>query len=75
MSGEGRGGVRRFASVFDFVGARLAREGVLTTDQSAPDVLDQIVGAAEGCDLLTLIFKIKIKRSQPSATPTTLFNR
>jgi hypothetical protein len=32
------------------------------------------VGAAEGCDLLTLIFseslKIKIKRSQPSAAPT-----
>ncbi|WP_150615426.1 hypothetical protein [Pseudomonas fluorescens] len=28
------------------------------------------VGAAEGCDLLILIFKSKIKRSQPSATPT-----
>jgi len=28
------------------------------------------VGAAEGCDLLTLFFKIKIKRSQPSAAPT-----
>ncbi|EJN21049.1 hypothetical protein PMI35_05330, partial [Pseudomonas sp. GM78] len=25
------------------------------------------VGAAEGCDLLILLFKIKIKRSQPSA--------
>jgi hypothetical protein len=28
------------------------------------------VGAAEGCDLLILIFKNKIKRSQPSAAPT-----
>ncbi|UVK87088.1 hypothetical protein LOY52_19780 [Pseudomonas sp. B21-051] len=30
------------------------------------------VGAAEGCDLLILFFKIKIKikRSQPSAAPT-----
>ncbi len=28
------------------------------------------VGAAEGCDLLTLIFKNKIKRSQPAAAPT-----
>jgi hypothetical protein len=32
------------------------------------------VGAAEGCDLLILLFseplKIKIKRSQPSAAPT-----
>ncbi|WP_213942261.1 hypothetical protein [Pseudomonas sp. dw_612] len=32
------------------------------------------VGAAEGCDLLILIFKvsekIKVKRSQPSAAPT-----
>ncbi|MBK5414700.1 hypothetical protein [Pseudomonas sp. TH31] len=28
------------------------------------------VGAAEGCDLLILVFKIKIKRSQPSAAPT-----
>ncbi|MFJ5239591.1 hypothetical protein ACIP86_23155 [Pseudomonas neuropathica] len=32
------------------------------------------VGAAEGCDLLILLFgsieKIKIKRSQPAAAPT-----
>jgi hypothetical protein len=28
------------------------------------------VGAAEGCDLLTLFFKNQIKRSQPSAAPT-----
>jgi hypothetical protein len=30
------------------------------------------VGAAEGCDLLTLFFEIKskIKRSQPAAAPT-----
>ncbi|CAI8803439.1 hypothetical protein EMIT0P395_10215 [Pseudomonas sp. IT-P395] len=28
------------------------------------------VGAAEGCDLLTLFVKNKIKRSQPSAAPT-----
>jgi Domain of unknown function (DUF4381) len=28
------------------------------------------VGAAEGCDLLILLFKGKIKRSQPSAAPT-----
>ncbi|MGS0545121.1 hypothetical protein HXW87_13590 [Pseudomonas sp. Y5-11] len=28
------------------------------------------VGAAEGCDLLILFLKIKIKRSQPSAAPT-----
>ena len=28
------------------------------------------VGAAEGCDLLLLILKIKIKRSQPAAAPT-----
>jgi hypothetical protein len=28
------------------------------------------VGAAEGCDLLMLILKSKIKRSQPSAAPT-----
>jgi hypothetical protein len=28
------------------------------------------VGAAEGCDLLILLFKIKVKRSQPSAAPT-----
>jgi hypothetical protein len=28
------------------------------------------VGAAEGCDLLILIFKNQIKRSQPSAAPT-----
>ncbi|MBK5533339.1 hypothetical protein JFT91_12115 [Pseudomonas sp. TH08] len=28
------------------------------------------VGAAEGCDLLILILKNKIKRSQPSAAPT-----
>jgi hypothetical protein len=28
------------------------------------------VGAAEGCDLLMLILKNKIKRSQPSAAPT-----
>ncbi|VVO91946.1 hypothetical protein PS898_02362 [Pseudomonas fluorescens] len=28
------------------------------------------VGAAEGCDLLTLILKNKVKRSQPSAAPT-----
>jgi hypothetical protein len=27
-------------------------------------------GAAEGCDLLMLFFKSKIKRSQPSAAPT-----
>ncbi|CAI8727177.1 hypothetical protein EMIT0232MI5_110263 [Pseudomonas sp. IT-232MI5] len=31
------------------------------------------VGAAEGCDLLILIFKSKIKRSQPSAAPTRGF--
>jgi hypothetical protein len=29
-----------------------------------------VVGAAEGCDLLILTFKNKIKRSQPSAAPT-----
>jgi hypothetical protein len=28
------------------------------------------VGAAAGCDLLILIFKNQIKRSQPSAAPT-----
>ncbi|WP_236645199.1 hypothetical protein, partial [Pseudomonas sp. RIT288] len=28
------------------------------------------VGAAAGCDLLILILKSKIKRSQPSAAPT-----
>jgi hypothetical protein len=29
------------------------------------------VGAAEGCDLLILLFKkIQIKRSQPAAAPT-----
>ncbi|KAE9644099.1 hypothetical protein EJA70_14910 [Pseudomonas sp. PB103] len=28
------------------------------------------VGAAEGCDPLTLSFKSKIKRSQPAAAPT-----
>ncbi len=28
------------------------------------------VGAAAGCDLLTLLLKIKIKRSQPAAAPT-----
>jgi hypothetical protein len=28
------------------------------------------VGAAEGCDLLILIFNGKVKRSQPSAAPT-----
>jgi len=28
------------------------------------------VGAAEGCDLLILLFKIKIKRSQPATAPT-----
>jgi hypothetical protein len=28
------------------------------------------VGAAEGCDLLIVLLKIKIKRSQPSAAPT-----
>jgi hypothetical protein len=28
------------------------------------------VGAAEGCDLLILIFKNQIKRSQPAAAPT-----
>jgi len=28
------------------------------------------VGAAAGCDLLILFFKIKIKRSQPAAAPT-----
>ncbi|CAI8779185.1 NAD-specific glutamate dehydrogenase [Pseudomonas sp. IT-232MI5] len=31
---------------------------------------DDPVGAAEGCDLLTLFLKIQIKRSQPSAAPT-----
>jgi hypothetical protein len=31
------------------------------------------VGAAEGCDLLILIFNSKIKRSQPSAAPTGSF--
>ncbi|CAI8894885.1 hypothetical protein EMIT0232MI5_30377 [Pseudomonas sp. IT-232MI5] len=31
---------------------------------------DFYVGAAEGCDLLILILKIKVKRSQPSAAPT-----
>ncbi|MBV6827146.1 hypothetical protein [Pseudomonas sp. PD9R] len=34
-----------------------------------PDPI-QSVGAAEGCDLLILILKNKIKRSQPSAAPT-----
>jgi len=33
------------------------------------------VGAAEGCDLLTLIVKNKIKRSQPSAAPTGVILR
>jgi hypothetical protein len=33
-------------------------------------VLKRFVGAAEGCDLLILFFKIKINRSQLSATPT-----
>jgi hypothetical protein len=28
------------------------------------------VGAAEGCDLLILLLKNKIKRSQPAAAPT-----
>jgi hypothetical protein len=28
------------------------------------------VGAAEGCDLLILLFKGNVKRSQPSAAPT-----
>jgi hypothetical protein len=27
-------------------------------------------GAAAGCDLLTLFFETKIKRSQPAAAPT-----
>jgi len=31
-----------------------------------------LVGAAEGCDLLILLFKIKIKGSQPSAAPTVV---
>jgi hypothetical protein len=31
-------------------------------------------GAAEGCDLLMLLFKVKIKRSQPSAAPTGSFD-
>jgi hypothetical protein len=33
-------------------------------------IADHPVGAAEGCDLLILDIKIKIKRSQPSAAPT-----
>jgi len=33
-------------------------------------VVAAFVGAAEGCDLLTLILKSRIKRSQPSAAPT-----
>ncbi|MEB2632045.1 hypothetical protein SOP94_27005, partial [Peribacillus frigoritolerans] len=30
------------------------------------------VGAAEGCDLLILFFRIKIKRSQRTAAPTKI---
>jgi hypothetical protein len=33
---------------------------------------DVNVGAAEGCDLLILIVKDKIKRSQPLAAPTVV---
>jgi hypothetical protein len=33
-------------------------------------VCDLPVGAAAGCDLLTLLLTIKIKRSQPAAAPT-----
>jgi hypothetical protein len=44
-------------------------------DQAArmavPNKPDRIpVGAGEACDLLTLLFKIKIKRSQASPAPT-----
>ncbi|EJN22667.1 hypothetical protein PMI36_03025 [Pseudomonas sp. GM79] len=31
---------------------------------------NKTVGAAEGCDLLILSFKNKVKRSQPAAAPT-----
>jgi hypothetical protein len=53
-----------------FVGAKPAREGGLTADPPLPAIPSSPVGAAEGCDLLTLSFKSKIKRSQPAAAPT-----
>jgi hypothetical protein len=36
-------------------------------------MLQNPVGAAEGCDLLILSFKNKINRSQPAAAPTGNF--
>jgi hypothetical protein len=36
----------------------------------ASHLKNDCVGAAEGCELLMLFFKDKIKRSQPSAAPT-----
>jgi hypothetical protein len=35
-----------------------------------PETPRSRVEAAAGCDLLILLFKIKIKRSQPAAAPT-----
>jgi hypothetical protein len=34
------------------------------------DLLDICVGVAEGCDLLILLLRAQINRSQPSAAPT-----
>jgi hypothetical protein len=45
----------------------LSRAGSLPQVSGTPLIP---VGAAEGCDLLILIFKMKIKRPQPSAAPT-----
>jgi hypothetical protein len=35
-----------------------------------PRIYEFPVGAAEGCDLLTLMFESKIKGSQPASAPT-----
>jgi hypothetical protein len=45
-------------------------EKALSVPQSPVQALARTpVGAAEGCDLLILFLKIKVKRSQPSAAP------
>ena len=49
------------------IDVKIARTDGGLTRYSSPSV-----GAAAGCDLLILLLKIKIKRSQPSAAPTGL---
>ncbi|MBP5959044.1 hypothetical protein ICA16_25545 [Pseudomonas anatoliensis] len=61
--------LQKFGALIDR-GQQVRRRGAKAVGQALNRYQKSRVGAAEGCDLLTLLFRNKIKRSQPAAAPT-----